>query len=208
MKKNKNLDIKIFILVTLIFSLVLLFGGITYALYKNVLKGTTDNVIETGTLYFAYKEGNMTENGVNITNAFPISDDIGKVKTGANNYFDFSVKSKTTVGDLKYEVVVNKLDTSTMKDEYVKIYLTEIVGQKEIPSKIVMNNDIVKTYKELDNSNLQTGKIIYEGEVKNNSLHYQKDFRLRMWMSDNIKNNIDIYNKSFSVKVNVLGYNK
>lgn len=208
MKKNKNLDIKIFILVTLIFSLILLFGGITFALYKNLLKGSTNNVIETGTLYFTYNEDVNSNNGINISNAFPISDEVGKVKTGKNNYFDFSIKSKTTVGDLKYEVVVNKLDNSTMKDEYVKVYVTEINGQKEMPSNLVLKDGVIKTYNELINSKIQSGKIVYEGEIKNNSLNYNKNLRLRLWMSDKSINKPDIYNKTFSVKVNVIGYNK
>ena len=205
MKRSKKYDIKILILVMLIISLVLLVSGITFALYSNLLTGTTSNVINTGTLYFTYTEGDFVTNGIKIDNAFPISDDIGKSLIGDNKYFDFVVNGETTIGDIDYEIVVLKEDSSTLQDKYVKIYLTDITSGTEIPSDIVLNEEKVKTYEELQSSTKQSGKIVYLGKVKNNTFNYQRKFRLRMWMSDNVTMEDDIFGKSFSVKVNVLG---
>lgn len=204
-RSNKKFDIKILTLVMLIMSLVLLVSGITFALYSNLLMGTTSNVINTGTLYFTYTEGDFVTNGIKIENAYPISDDIGKTLMGDNKYFDFVVNAETTIGDIDYEIVVLKEDDSTLQDKYVKIYLTDITSGMETPSDIVLNNGDVKTYEELESSTRQSGKIVYLGKVKNNTLNYQRKFRLRMWMSDNVTMEDDIFGKSFSVKVNVLG---
>lgn len=205
MERCKKYDIKILILVMLIMSLVLLVSGITFALYSNLLSGTTSNVINTGTLYFTYTEGDFVTNGIKIDNAYPISDNIGKNLIGDNKYFDFVVNGETTIGDIDYEIVVLKEDSSTLQDKCVKIYLTDITSGMESPSEIVLNGDVVKTYEELESSTKQSGKIVYLGKVKNNTLNYQRKFRLRMWMSDNVTMEDDIFGKSFSVKVNVLG---
>lgn len=205
MKKSDNFDIKVLTLVMLIMSLVLLVSGITFAIYSNLLTGTTSNVINTGTLYFTYTEGDFVTNGIKISNAYPLSDNVGKSLMGDNKYFDFVVNSETTIGDIDYEIVVLKENYSTLQDKYVKIYLTDITTGTEIPSDIVLNNNVVKTYEELESSKKQNGKIIYLGKVKNNTLNYQRKFRLRMWMSDIATIEDDIFGKSFSVKVNVLG---
>lgn len=202
--RDKYNNLKILTLVILIFSLVLLLLGITYAIYRNFLEGTTSNLISTGTLSFVYNEDDFVKNGIKIDNAFPIPDSVGKNLVGEHQYFDFSVTGKTTVGDLNYEIVVIKQEDSTLADRYVKIYLTEKTGTVETPSDIVLNNEIIKTFEELENSKDQDGKIVYLGTIKNNTLNYQKDFRLRMWMSDNVSSDDDIYDKRFSVKVGVL----
>lgn len=205
MMRSDKFDIKILTLVMLIISLILLVSGITFALYSNFLAGTTSNVINTGTLYFTYTEGDFVTNGIKIDNAYPISDEVGKSMMGDNKYFDFVVNAETTIGDIDYEIVVLKEDSSTLQDKYVKIYLTDITTVDEVPSEIVLNGDDVKTYEELQSSTKQEGKIVYLGKVKNNTLNYQRKFRLRMWMGDKVTLEDDIFGKSFSVKVNVLG---
>lgn len=205
MEKNKKFDIKILILVMLIMSLILLVSGITYSLYFKLVEGTTSNVINTGKVYFTYTEGNFITNGIKIENAFPVSDAVGKSMVGDNNYFDFAVNGETTIGDVNYEIVVLKEYISTLQDNHVKIYLTEVSGYNEVPCDLVLNNGIVKTYAELQDSTKQEGKIVYLGTIKNNTINYQKNFRLRMWISDSIGQTDDIYAKRFSIKVNVLG---
>lgn len=205
MERKKIFDIKVLILVMLIMSLTLLVSGITYSLYQKLVEGTTSNVISTGKVYFTYTEGDFETNGIKVENAYPVSDAVGKSQMGNNNYFDFAVNGETTVGDINYEIVVLKEYISTLQDNHVKIYLTEVSGYNEVPCDLALNNGVVKTYAELQSSTKQDGKIIYQGTIKNNSVNYQKNFRLRMWISDNIGQTDDIYAKRFSVKVNVLG---
>lgn len=202
--KDRYNNIKILTLVMLIFSLVLLVLGITYAIYTKFLEGTTSNVISTGTLSFAYNEGDFVTNGIMIDNAYPIPDNVGKNLTGEKEYFDFSVVGKTTVGDINYEVVVVKQDNSTLADRFVKIYLTEINGTIETPVDVVLNNGEVKSFEELESSQSQEGKIAYLGTIKDRTMNYKKEFRLRMWMSDKATSTDDIFDKQFSVKVSVL----
>lgn len=202
---KKKFDLRIFTLVCLIFSLIIIMFGVTFAIYSNLLKGNTSNIINTGKLYFAYNEGDFLENGVQIHDAYPISDSTGKALTGANKYFDFSVNGETTVGDINYEVVAVKQPGSTLNDDTVKVYLTKLNGSNETPSDIVMKGDVVRKFSELDDSQNQEGKILYIDKVPNYSTNYVQNFRLRMWISDDVDNDADIFRKSFSVKVNVLG---
>lgn len=205
MKNRNKFDIRILSLVMLFFTLIILVIGITYSLYYKLLEGSTSNLINTGTLYFSYNEGDFVSNGIDISNAYPISDSIGKNLIGKNEYFDFSVHGKTTVGDVNYEVVVLKQPNTTMHENFVKIYVTELIAGNEIPLSLVVDGNEIKTYDKLDDSKDQDGKIIYLGSIKDNTLNYTKNFRLRMWISDNAKATDDIYGKTFSVKVNVIG---
>ena len=71
--------LKLTTLVILVFSLVLLVFGATYAICSNLILGTTDNILEAGMLSFSFNEDAFLGNGINIENALPTSDERGKI---------------------------------------------------------------------------------------------------------------------------------
>lgn len=194
--------------IILFLSLTFVFIGVSYAIFNYFGDGMTNNVIQTGRVVFSYSDANGGGNGINIENAVPIPDDMGKMLSGDGEYFDFSVSASTANNDLAYEVTALKDSNSTLADEYVKIYLTIFDGNQETATPLTFTNQIVATYdqlKDTDNS-LLTGKTIYYGTVKAGEVAYGQKFRLRMWLkvpedADFDYNNID--NKYFSLKVNV-----
>ena len=204
MKKNR-----LFIIVLLL-SIITIFLGISAAIFNYLGEGTTNNVIETGRVVFSYSDvdlGTVSGNGINMTSAYPTADSVGKISTNKGEYFDFSVTASTTNTDIAYEIVVNKLDNSTLEDERVKIYLTEFDGDKEIETEITGKEDIPTYYKlkDTDNKALK-GKTVYYGEVKAGEVAYGKNFRLRMWIKDEPISHEDFIltaQKEFSVRVNV-----
>ena len=142
-----------------------------------------------------------------MSSAYPTPDSTGKILSNSNEYFDFSVTASTTNTDIEYEIVVNKLDNSTLEEERVKIYLVELDGDREIETEIT-GKEIVPTYdklKDTDNPALK-GKTVYYGSVKAGEVAYGKNFRLRMWIKDEPISPEDFVltaQKEFSVKVNV-----
>lgn len=195
----------IIILAILLVLITSIFTGISIAIFNFFGKGGTNNVIETGRVIFSYSDAEKKGNGIDIENALPIPDSVGKTLSATNEYFDFSVTASTTGTDLAYEIVVLKNEESTLDEDLVKIYLTELEGtvEKEVP--LVM--DKVPTYKELKDTDntLLNGKTIYYGDVKAGEIAYGKKFRLRMWIkeSDTQTDTSLQEEKFFRVKVNV-----
>lgn len=191
-------------LLMLVFSIFCILSVISYALFYSFQKGNTQNFIEAGVIAFSYDEGESLSNGIKLTDAYPMADEVGKILSGSNQYFDFSVTSKTTLADVFYDIILVKDDESTLADEYVKIYLTKVNGNIEIPCDgFLDDDDNVKTFDQFnmyDNGDVS----IYKDVVKKGNKNYSENFRLRMWMKDyEFSEDADIYDKFYSVKVKV-----
>lgn len=205
MTKMNYERLKLTTLVILVFSLVLLVFGATYAICSNLILGTTDNILEAGMLSFSFNEDAFLGNGINIENALPTSDERGKILNSTSQYFDFSVNALATIAPLSYQVVVIKQDNSTFKEENVKIYLTLRNGTTETPSPLVLDGSKVVTYNQLQNSINNEGKVVYNGVVPKSESEYNQSFRLRMWISEDVDVVGESFsNKTFSVKVKVI----
>ena len=198
----KNMK-KCVVLIVSILLVIILLVGVTYSIFTYTKKGDTGNTVKAGKITFLYTENTGTGAGINITNAFPVSDELGKEYLRDDQVFDFKIESEI-VGNtsIPYEVNIEKTNDSTLEEEYIKIYLTDTTEdeEKELLSPI--------RYSELPTSSTKEDeKQIYFDEVKANE-NYLKNFRLRMWIADTDINgeeiNIaDISEKTFAIKVNV-----
>ena len=197
MNKKKALILSIIGLIGLIVVTI----GITYAVFTYTKLGTTDNTVTSGTLKFLYTENTGVKTGIKLTNALPISDTQGKALNGDNNVFDFSIEATNTGTEaIPYEVTLRKKNTSTLREDYVKVYLTDRTETQETsllePSK----------YSELTQTSVNVGsnieKTIYKSSVAGGEVSYRKDFRLRLWI-DETSNQTDINGKEFTAMVNV-----
>lgn len=204
MTKIKYEKLKLTTLVILVFSLVLLVIGVTYAVCSNLILGSTENILQAGTLKFSFNEGTFNGNGINIQNAMPITDNSGKLLNSTSQYFDFSVNAMATIAPLSYKVLVVKQSNSTLNDENIKIYLTLKDGSNEIASPLVMNDSRVLSFNELKSFGNNNSKIVYTGIVEKSPSEYNQDFRLRMWVSEDTVVDSDYPGKTFSIKVKVV----
>ena len=204
-KKEQKKKKGFLLLLLLILSALFISAGISMAVFNYLGTGDTSNVIKTGKIVFSYSDENGSGNGIDITDALPIADSVGKTLLKSNEYFDFSVTASTTATDIAYEIVVNKEDSSTLPDDYVKIYLTEVQGATEVATPLT-SGEVTPTYADLattTNINLK-GKSIYFGTVSAGEIAYGKNFRLRMWVKDYTSDDYsDINAKQYSVRVNV-----
>lgn len=194
------------IIVALLLILVTVFLGVSTAVFFYLGRGTTNNVIETGRIIFSYSETEFGVDGdnIDIMDALPTPDSVGKIMADTHEYFDFNVSASTTSTDIAYEIVAKKQDGSTMPEDIVKIYLTEFNGATEVETPIT-GGSITPTFDTLDDTtnNLVEGKTIYQGIVKAGEVAYGKKFRLRMWISDEA-DAANIADLKFTIKVNVV----
>lgn len=188
-KKRK----RVIILITLLLLLLVIVFMVSYSIFSYTKKGDTDNTITTGKIKFLYTENTGVGNGINISDAFPVSDTVGKSYSTENYVFDFKVTASVPNNvELPYEVTARMASASTLPSNLVKIYLVERQGNTEIEAPLTVNNGVVKKYSELNNTSLEVGtnpdgsavteKTIYTSKASGKN--YEKDFRLRMWISE------------------------
>ena len=198
----KNKKKQIIITLVAIISLIVITVGVTYAFFNYAKEGTTDNTIKTGGITFLYTEVSGVGKGISLTDAYPVADSIGKVQTGEGKIFDFKVTSNISMNSsIGYQVTARKKTGSTLANNAVKVYLTEVNGTEQ--------ELLLSKYSELDqtdkvDSNKFDERILYEATVPANTSNYEKNFRLRMWVSDDTDfTDGSMNDKTFTLTVNV-----
>ena len=198
----KNKKKQIIITLIAIISLIVITVGVTYAFFNYSRTGTTDNVVKTGGITFLYTEVSGVGKGISLTEAYPVTDSIGKVQVGEGKVFDFKVTSNISMNSsIGYQVTARKKTGSTLADSAVKVYLTEVNGteQELLLSKY---SELGQTDK-VDSSKFDE-RILYEATVPANTSNYEKNFRLRMWVSDDTDfSDGSMNDKTFTLTVNV-----
>ena len=198
----KNKRKQIIITLIAIISLIVITVGVTYAFFNYAKEGTTDNTIKTGSITFLYTEVSGVGKGISLTDAYPVADSIGKVQVGEGKVFDFKVTSNISMNSsIGYQVTARKKTGSTLDDSAVKVYLTEVNGteQELLLSKYseLSQTDRVDASKYIE-------KVLYESRVPANTSNYEKNFRLRMWVSDDTDfTDGSMNDKTFTLTVNV-----
>lgn len=219
-KKRRKILVVLLLLLLLLLMIVFM---VTYSLFSYTKKGDTDNTVTTGKIKFLYTENTGVGNGINITNALPVEDSVGKAYSTDKYVFDFKVSAeldeKTTI---PYEVTARMSKNSTLPANVIKTYLVLKNGNNETASSFTVNNDdTVKRFSELADTSLQVGnyddgtKIIEKTIYKSTAIgtNYNQDFRLRMWIASDTDFSEVVeadgtvtypYNdKSFTVNINV-----
>ena len=194
----------------LLICLILVVIGVSFAFFTYSRQGSKENTITTGSLTFVYDEQKAEGNGITLSNAFPMSDDEGKQLSGSNNVFDFQVLASTKGESIAYEVIGKKDDASTLPENVTKIYLTTLNGSEESEVATTIKEGMVTTYDELSDTQIedQTGKTLYQEVIPLNQSGYQKNFRLRMWLSEEANTTTngswDYNNQTFTIRINVV----
>lgn len=178
---NNNSSKQILLSVLGVAILVVAVVGISFAAFSYSKTGEVSNTITTGTITMTYTE---PTNGINLTDALPITDDAGKALKGDGKTFDFTVGA-TVAGTttINYVITAVKDAASDLPDTGVKVYLTSTSGETEtavLGPKLVSQLD--KTVDENDAGApagqyvLKTGTYTATGT---------DNYRLRMWVDSN-----------------------
>ena len=198
----KNKKKQIIITLIAIISLIVITVGVTYAFFNYAKEGTTDNTIQTGSITFLYTEVSGVGKGISLTDAYPVADSIGKVQVGEGKVFDFKVTSNISMNsNIGYQVTARKKTDSTLDDSAVKVYLTEVNGTEQ---ELLLSKYSELSQTDRVDTNKYTEKVLYESRVPANTSNYEKNFRLRMWVSDDTDfSDGSMNDKTFTLTVNV-----
>lgn len=201
MNKNKQLIISGLALL----SLVLVTTGVSYSL----LDYDESSVSSHSNLTYKY----VSTDGVstlNVSDFTPVADEVGKQLSTDGHIFEFSIDGSLRKNEsIPFEVTISKMPSSTLDGKVVKVYLTEVINGIEYPvNTTISDSGTVKTYNDLSFSsvvgNLEN-RTVYEGTMEygyNGRVH--RDFRLRVWTSQDITTLPSYNNNSLSLKVNII----
>lgn len=193
--ENKEYSRKIIISLVIVIIIVLLVVCLSFSAYIKIEQNKQTDSNNKSNVSMTYTE---STNGISIEDASPMSDDIGIKLSGQNEYFDFTVSTKTNnKNKVTYEIAAIKDKNSTISDNDIRIYLEkQINGSYEEVMK-------PKTFNPIDvNSEIGSPKgsmILKSVETSTNSTD---NYRLRIWLSD--KANIQDV-KTYAIKINVYG---
>ncbi len=198
MKDNNN-SRQVLLSVLGVAILVVAVVGVSFAAFSYSKTGTQVNTITTGTISMNYVEG---DNAISLTNALPMTDEVGKALADTNQYFDFTVNANITgTTTINFAITAAKEVESTLPDTAVKVYLTDMDGtaDEELlpPTKV---SDLTPTTGS-EPSGAQSGQFILHTDTFNATSSH--DYRLRMWVADDYVVTGD--SQSYKLRVNVYG---
>ena len=190
----KSTGLIIFGIIILILAVI----GVSYAAIFYSKTGEKVNRVTTGTITMSYSENT---NGINLTDAIPMTDEVGKSLNDENQYFDFTV-SATMGGNviINYIITAVKDDGSTLPDSAVKVYLTNINSGNETqvlaPTKL---SDLQVT--SLNKEGAPDGQfVLYNGNFNKTEA---RNYRLRMWVASDYV--LPLESQTYKLRVNVYG---
>ncbi len=176
--------------------------GVTFAAFTFTKQGTVENALETSTIMLTYTEG---KTGILLNEAYPMSDETGKMLNGSDNVFDFTVTAtlgKSTL--IGYEVTAIKIpitDMTLLEDNEVKLYLERAVDPdttyEEVlaPTNFIPRDSGTEIGSPIGSMILDSGTFTNEGTT----IHH---YRLRLWVDESA----EIPNgesRKYGVKINV-----
>ena len=198
MKDNSSKQILLSVLGVAI--LVVAVVGVSFAAFSYSRTGEKINQITTGTITMSYTD---VTNGINISDALPMSDANGKLLEDENQYFDFTVSATISgTATINYAITASKESDSTLPDNAVKVYLTsaEDATDELVPTKVSELTPIAAS----DVSGALAGQFLLKrGTISSTS---STTYRLRMWIADDYAGaGGSITSQKYKLRVNVYG---
>ena len=176
--KYKRLAITLLILI----GFFLIIGG-SYALWVVRLSQETANVIATDCFNVSFKEENET---IKLENTYPIYDEDGKKLTP----YTFTITNHCEAY-ASYEVQLEILNTSTLKEEYLKIQVDE--------KSPVLINTLDQGKEQLTNS-----KVAYILDSNALDKNEAKTYNIRIWLDENVTTETEgVQGSTWSAKVTI-----
>ncbi len=193
-KRNSN---QLILTVLAILILIIAVIGVSYAAVFYSKDGEKVNSVTTGSMMMSYSE---LTNGINLYDAYPMTDEEGKALSQPNEYFDFTVSATTKENSpISYVISVSKESDSTLPDSAIKVYLTDISANNEI--EVLPPTNVSALSKTGNESYAPSGQyILKSGSYTKNT---SNTYRLRMWIDKNY--NLDDSIQSYKLRVNVYG---
>lgn len=151
---------------------------VSFVLFFSSPKEVKMREIDGGDVSMTYTDDT---NELSIINAVPTTDSLGMAQNGADQYFDFTVKTDVLHGaKAKYEIALIKdRANSTAMDENIKIYLEKQVNGAYVEC---FGPTSFKALTKKSKVGSPKGSMLV-AEVLNNKSKIE-NYRLRMWIAD------------------------
>lgn len=199
MSDNKNNSKSKMLIIIAILVLIIAVIGVTYAaIFYSKISEEVNN-LSTGTLVMSYSENN---NGIYLTNAAPMSDEVGMSLTDENLFFDFKINATMSGNtNVDYIISASKDSSSTLSDSAVKVYLTSLNGNNESPVVVPTKVSSLRTTNNISYAP-DNQYVILESNFRNSD---SRNYRLRMWLSDDysFSNTVETYILRINVYANM-----
>ena len=190
--------------------------GVSFAFFTYENEVEIENDVNDGKISLIYSKNIYSDRGLSITNLAAVDDSFGKQFNSDKYIFDFRILGNSTANnEIPYEITLRKDQLSILDEKNVKVYLTEIVDGEEKEVGFTTSYGKVRTFDALTQTdvikaNEEIEKVIYQGVVPADTSDYQKSFRLRIWVSDELGSLLDaglvmneVINSYFKVDLNV-----
>lgn len=181
--------------------LVVAVVGVSFAAFSYTETGQYENKITTGAISMSYSN---PANGIDITDAQPVSDATGKAYDGENEYFDFSVSATISgTATINWVITATTTEATTLKDNYVKVYLTDKGSANDQDDQILaptLVSNLTKTEADNDAGAPEDQYILHSGTY---SATTTDNYRLRMWIADTFPGTQS--SETYKLRVNVYG---
>lgn len=171
----------------LVFGIVFITLGGSYAVFSDTDIGDEYNVVTAGSLQLSYVDLSAEGNTLTLNNPYPVSDSVG----GSGSSYRFSVEN---TGNIKttYKIVITD-DTD--------VIASDGCSSKQIPKTLIkykFNSGTVGVLNNLYNST-EAGYVIYSGTLNagDSEIH-----EIRLWLSSTSPNTV--LGQHFHGKVNII----
>ena len=198
MSKNKD-NSRIILIIIFIIILIIAVIGVSYAAIFYSKTGEKINTVTTGTLMMSYSENS---NGINLVDAVPMSDEVGKSLSEERQYFDFSVSATINENSnvmLNYIITAVKDVSSNLPDNAIKVYLTDVTSGAETQVLAPTNVSLLPITDNI--SDAPNGQYVLLNSNFNKT--ETRQYRLRMWIDNNYSLPEDI--RTYKIRINVYG---
>ena len=187
-KKKKRL------IIISIFSTIIIVLGSAYAFFT-YFKSASAFVLTSSSISASFTEGT---NQINLTNAYPISDEYAIENLNNLDYIDFTVSGNAINSSeaITYEIFLTEKSGNTLANNYIKTYVTDNNGLK-ITDPALYGSLTNTTY-----TNEPNGKIVLKRTYTST---FTKSYRLYIWLDSSYEQNT--VSETFSFYVNLYAYN-
>lgn len=212
---RQDSSVQILLSILGVISLILITVGVSFAFFTYEKQIAIENHLNEGSISLIYSKNYYSDRGLSITSFTPVDDSLGKNFNSDKYVFDFRIVGNSTGNpEIPYEITLRKDIASILKENMVKVYLTEIVDGQEIASDLTTSFGKVKTFDLLEQTKVisageEIEKTIYYGTIPSNTSNYEKAFRLRIWVSEENRDSVDSFlegnipDSLFQVELNV-----
>lgn len=161
------------------FRIIRIIFVLTYLVFASILwKNAYDNNVNAKGYLDSVSSTHFVElsDGINLTNAYPVSDEIGST----NESYKFKIVNDDSSTKPITIIALNNLD-----NDYISF--------DNIRYQVIKNNEIF----------IESNTLNNEGIMFNDIVNDENTYEIKFWI-DNNANMYDILDKSFSVKISVL----